>query len=955
MLLSNSPILLAAFSTINAVALSKPVHDRGLSSRATANGTCISAPEDSCLSLVGLCVTGIASGQVSSTAFWSDRTCTAAATCAGIGAVLDAACCAGTCHQPTDISSLDYSNIYFGMVGDCAFQPGGCSLTWQPFVDWFYNTIQATDTNIYPDDGDLVLGWWADIATWTDFCEGDSCADSAIPYTNFNDWFHFSSAVSITTPGTPQYVPPLSTDRDLNEDDWSPDFSWPCPFDDPDDCWWDYGPPTAQTTASDDTVSVSFGTVKPNRLALSGGRQPVRLAAVPAKTRSNGTVSIGRAPNQPPNVPPPTWVNGQPLVLHLNGTQYVPPKGPPPTTDDSIMTNASYPLSDLVQPLSQPKAAITPDLCDNGQGLIDTPTTLPTLSYYCNLLPNICANIASHPAFTNPMILTYDPFNEGQRRNAVCPKSVRDTLQAAGKCDVTQHNPAYWKVSCDEFPFNSALEGGAGNAVVAGVPTREQQYQATLQSSITHLLRVAKDKRTVWHGATGKMCHRYQLVLLNGPESGAPANAVGSLDGGSAFFANNKKVTNNKRFLTNRLALAGVPTPSPPADYPPTAGALYIMRNGKTYDCRPCTIGSINPPPRREISAGDEDVEAQDGPTANVSISDSHGVPPTKLSSRIAAHVDIAELGKRQGASSCVTATQTPTSTAAAVADSGDDIAAAQTAISSASAILSATPPSGPAATAAAAAVAAAAALPPAAASLTTSTSDSAFAAAVAAAAAAVEAAQDSISSILSLGTLPDSVSQVVNHLTSASSSISSALTNTQNVINPQTPIPPNIDPAKNPNYNAGPPPGIPAAACFGAGSNGFLKLGDTYVSTNTDGTLGGATLVDAGSDAFFGLRAPADIPFISVTGCSGVYGWGSGSIGPDFQVDCSTNELGSYWNGAKQTCYYFTTPGPTAGLSEFFIVCGDNLGNIYSCLQGSGMYETLNPAFVSWATTGPS
>ena len=63
-----------------------------------------------------------------------------------------------------------HGQIYFGMVGDCAFQPNGCSLTWrgyledmphevinanmhvtEPFVDWFYNTIQATNTSIWPE------------------------------------------------------------------------------------------------------------------------------------------------------------------------------------------------------------------------------------------------------------------------------------------------------------------------------------------------------------------------------------------------------------------------------------------------------------------------------------------------------------------------------------------------------------------------------------------------------------------------------------------------------------------------------------------------------------------------------------------------------------------------------------------------------------------------------------
>ena len=79
----------------------------------------------------------------------------------------------------------------------------------EPFVDWFYNTIQMTGTNLwpeyvvgrseyntsltaYPRSGDDVLAEWADIATWTAFCEGTNCVDASIPYSNFNDWLHYA-------------------------------------------------------------------------------------------------------------------------------------------------------------------------------------------------------------------------------------------------------------------------------------------------------------------------------------------------------------------------------------------------------------------------------------------------------------------------------------------------------------------------------------------------------------------------------------------------------------------------------------------------------------------------------------------------------------------------------------------------------------------------------------------
>ena len=82
------------------------IQQRGLQARAGTNGSCISAPQEACVSLVGLCVTNIASGHVGhslfvpftrqlmyddlqtpATQFWSDRVCTAAATCAGVSSM----------------------------------------------------------------------------------------------------------------------------------------------------------------------------------------------------------------------------------------------------------------------------------------------------------------------------------------------------------------------------------------------------------------------------------------------------------------------------------------------------------------------------------------------------------------------------------------------------------------------------------------------------------------------------------------------------------------------------------------------------------------------------------------------------------------------------------------------------------------------------------------------------
>ena len=301
------------------------------------------------------------------------------------------------------------------------------------------------------------MDWWASIATWTAFCEGDNCVDSAIPYTNFNDWFHFSSAVLVTTPGTPEYVEPLSTNRSDNDDNWTPDFLWPCAFDDPSECCWDYGPPTTAASASGrrafaEIDQPSKRALHPGPLMLKGEISPAKLKVKLAGDANN---TFGRAQHQPPNVPPPVYVLGQPLQLHLNGTdKYTPPS--PRSLSSRKIDSEFRALSALAAVTSLNlterntelvERAITPDACT---GPTDIPTTLPTLTYYCNLQPNICENIRSHPDWTgNSMTLTYDPFSAstGRRRSGVCTDAVKAAFQQAGKCDLKQHNPAYWKVS----------------------------------------------------------------------------------------------------------------------------------------------------------------------------------------------------------------------------------------------------------------------------------------------------------------------------------------------------------------------------------------------------------------------------------------------------------------------------------------------------------------------------
>ncbi|KAJ8496397.1 hypothetical protein ONZ51_g1160 [Trametes cubensis] len=918
------------------------VEKRVIESRAVVNGSCISGPDSSCVSFVGLCVTSIVTGKVSvgSTSFWSDNVCTAAATCAGMGSVLNAACCAGTCRKPLDIASLDYNNVYAKIVGSCASQSGGCSMTWQPFVDWFYNTIQGTGTNIWPDSGDYVLDWWAKIATWTGFCEGNDCADSAIPYSNFNDWFHYSAAVVVTTPGTPEYEPPLSANGSENVDLWTPNFYWPCPFEDLNDCWWDYGPPTDATSLTDNGLLQAQVVEGGVRMQPRSRNQPLKLAMFGAETKNADTLfPFGRGENQPDNVPPPVYVNGQLVPLRLNGTA---------VTWDTEQLSKIVPLDraslDPTPTLNEPTPAssassvlakratptITAAACNGGRSPIETPAVRPTLTYFCNYLPNICANIRSHGDWdhtTDSMVLTYDPFSTNSNRRDVCTEDVKTIFQLSGRCDPNEHNPVDWHVSCDEFPFNSSLEGGEGNAIVQRVPTREQQYQGTLQTSLIHLRRIKSDKATSWNGKSNRMCHQYLLKLVDNVPAGAEAGSIGSLDPGSAFLATtngirwlkDKRLTNNKyprSFSSTSWAYATTDT------------ALGVPGwKSVTFDCAPTSTSACTT-------------------TTNVPRA---LATPTQIAGRIVPAARAAN--SKRDAPACTISSQPPLPTtsadASALAAASADTAKAAAA-AAAAALASASNPTADEAAIAVAAVAAANDLVPAAAALASAASDSAIATSVAAAQTAYDAAQDSLSSILSLGPdIPDWLHQIWDSVSSSSSAVEKSIASQSNVMNPQTRVPPDTNPPNNPNVNSGPPASVPPAACFPAGSKGFVKIGDSYL-INQNGKAP-ATLVGVGSSSYFGMTIPTNVEVQVVDGCQGVYTWNFAASGlqPDFQVDCSTNELGSYWNGQKLPCYAYPISA-----SQFHVLCGTNVGNIYSCLQNGGLYGQLSPAFFTWATS---
>ncbi|KAF8071618.1 hypothetical protein FPV67DRAFT_884264 [Lyophyllum atratum] len=552
-----------------------------LTTRATPAGSCISAPDDSCTTLTGICIGKVLNGQVAANNLWSSPECFSAAFCTGVGPILDALCCAGSCEQPSSINSIDYTKIYAAIVGNCAFAAGGCSLTWTPFVNWFYNTIQATGTNSWPQDGDSVLDWWSKVATWTNFCTGDLCVDGAIPYVNLNDWTHFSGAPIVTTPGTPGTNDPQYLFGDIEDDVWIVTQNDPCPSDNATDCSYDHGPPSkvvngqvvpdgpGQFARSIDTETASFQSKRKRALGSFG---PAILGLEGFTSSSHRPLtSIGP---QGKNCPPPVFIDDGrvPVPLNITGCEQLAIVS---TLNKSVPSSVSLtrpgdvtPLNLTMPPFNDLATLITPDQC---QGSTDTPVPLPILTYYCDRLPFICANIRATGLLSNDqMILTYDPFNGKTRRNGVCGLAVREAMQQAGKCDKRQHNPDYWLMSCDEFPFNMVLEGGAGNAQVRAVPTREQQYQGSLNAMISQLIRLNGDKTTKWAGPTGKMCHAFILHLSDTRPAGLVVKAVGQLARGGAFWADRTNITPTRIITDSRAS-----TPAP-ARYP--ADIAYISK-----------------------------------------------------------------------------------------------------------------------------------------------------------------------------------------------------------------------------------------------------------------------------------------------------------------------------------------------------------------------------------------
>lgn len=146
--------------------------------------------------------------------------------------------------------------------------------------------------------------------------------------------------------------------------------------------------------------------------------------------------------------------------------------------------------------------------------------------------------------------------------------------------------------------MNSVLEGGAANgALVTGVPEREQQFQGSLHTAVSKLLRLENNARSQWSKPRNiartypGQCHKFTLQLVDTRPVGTAVDAIGTLFTGGAFMYN-QPAQHTETLVDSRAG----PPPLPhltPYNYPNDAIALRPTGSYTPFDCRPCTIGSV--------------------------------------------------------------------------------------------------------------------------------------------------------------------------------------------------------------------------------------------------------------------------------------------------------------------------------------------------------------------------
>ncbi|KDR76862.1 hypothetical protein GALMADRAFT_138903 [Galerina marginata CBS 339.88] len=169
-----------------------------------AIAACLNTVELSCLNLAANCIDTVSFDTIND--LWGIQSCVAAATCYGVGNLINSVeCQTGSMTTNAAQASLDYANIYAPIVGSCAYATGGCHVarspvTQQNYVDFYYGTLSNISTANYPSSNAVVIAYWQAIYTW-------AATGANVPYTNFNDWLHYSTYPTATATASTTTAP----------------------------------------------------------------------------------------------------------------------------------------------------------------------------------------------------------------------------------------------------------------------------------------------------------------------------------------------------------------------------------------------------------------------------------------------------------------------------------------------------------------------------------------------------------------------------------------------------------------------------------------------------------------------------------------------------------------------------------------------------------------------------
>nr|GAT57310.1 predicted protein [Mycena chlorophos] len=120
------------------------------------------------------------------TSIWSHSQCVAAAMCQGTTSVVYLNQCQNPNVKEADAIPNLSGTIWASIVGSCV--DDGCPMTQQNFIDFVYGAMSAANTTQWPtSSANVVTDWWDPILSWT-------ATGTTIPYSNLDDWLHYSSS-----------------------------------------------------------------------------------------------------------------------------------------------------------------------------------------------------------------------------------------------------------------------------------------------------------------------------------------------------------------------------------------------------------------------------------------------------------------------------------------------------------------------------------------------------------------------------------------------------------------------------------------------------------------------------------------------------------------------------------------------------------------------------------------